>query len=137
MDSVDAGGISVQENAEKVLVALYIEANNKKPQPAHVNIRLDLAEEDFGRAVNLLYGAGMIGGVVIRFGEADDHPVQVIIEDLLLKRRGAKYVEKALNLAAEASLLSKLRKIIDTAREKGWKDIGVMAEEAYTVLSQG
>ncbi len=127
----------MQASAEKVLVALYIEANSKKPQPASLHTRLTMEEEAFGRAVNLLYGAGMVGGVVVRFGDEDDLPVVVSTEDLLLKRRGVVYVEKALGLSAGTSLPDKLERIIGAAERNGWEDVAVMAREAYAELGKG
>jgi hypothetical protein len=124
----------MQENAEKLLVALYAESNGRKPHLSGINSRLGFEEQVFGRAVNLLYGAGLISGVVVRFGDDDESPVLVSVEDVLLTRRGAHYAEKALGIAATNSPIGKLQRIIELAAERGWSEVKAIADSELAEL---
>ena len=127
----------MQENAAKLLVALYAEAHGKRPQLAHVNTRLKLEEQQFGRAVNALYVAGLISGVSVSFGDDDEHPMQVAVEDILLTRKGRKYVEKLLNIGAKSSHIGKLQKVVEVALARNWTEVVGMAATALADHTQG
>lgn len=124
----------MQENAEKVLFALYAEANGRKPHMSDINIRLGLEQQVFGRAINMLYSAGLISGVTVRFGEDDANPVLISVEDILLTRRGAKYAEKTLGIAAANSPIGKLQKVMEKAQERGWNEIKAIAANELAEL---
>jgi hypothetical protein len=127
----------VQENAEKILLVLYTETNSKKPQMASVNQTLKLSAEDFGRAVNILYVIKFISGVTVRFGEEDNNPVMVSVDNILLTRRGATYVEGLLNVKTVASQIQKLQRVIEKAKERGWDDVKELAAKALEEYMQG
>lgn len=127
----------MQVNAEKVLFALYAEANGRKPHMSDINKRLGLGQEAFGRAINMLYSTGLISGVTVRFGEDDANPVLVSVEDILLTRRGVKYAEKAFGIAATNSSIGKLQKVIEKAQERGWSEIKVIAANELAELMKG
>jgi len=120
----------MQENAEKLLFALYAEAGSKKPQLANINKQLGFEQQALGRAVNTLYAAGLISGVVIIFGDEDRSPERVDIDAILLNRRGVKYVEQAVNINTDSSLTEKLQKIIAKAQDRGWKEVQTVAAQA-------
>ncbi|HMM22660.1 MAG TPA: hypothetical protein PKA10_18230 [Selenomonadales bacterium] len=124
-------------NAEKYLMALYAETNNKRPRLANVGLELGLEQEELGRAANSLYTAGLVGGVVVRFGDDDASPVLATVENIVLTRRGAHYVEKALGLKSTASSIQRLQKIIAIASKPGWERVKGIAENALQEHMQG
>lgn len=124
-------------NAEKYLMALYAESNNKRPRLANVGIELGLKQEDLGRAANSLYTAGLVGGVVVRFGDDDTSPVFATVENIVLTRRGAKYIENSLGLKPIASSIQKLQKIIAISSKPDWDRVKSIAEKALQEHMQG
>jgi len=126
----------MQENAEKLLVALYAEVNSKKPHLANINIQLGFEQQILGRAVNTLYSAGLISGVEIIFGDEDTSPTIAAIEDILITRRGAHYVEQSLQINANSSRAVKLQVIITEAQARGWNDVKAVAINAMAEFLQ-
>lgn len=118
-------------------MALYAETNNKRPRLANVGLELGLEQEELGRAANSLYTAGLVGGVVVRFGDDDASPVLATVENIVLTRRGAHYVEKALGLKSTASSIQRLQKIIAIASKPGWERVKGIAENALQEHMQG
>lgn len=120
----------MDDNAEKLLFALYAEQNAKKPQMNATAQNMGLAGEAIGRAVNSLFAARLISGVAVKFGDEDESPFSVATDNVTLTRRGAAHVESALGIDAEASSIGKLRKIVAHAAAPGWEKIREIAEKA-------
>jgi hypothetical protein len=117
-------------NAEKLLYTLYAERNGKSPQMFAAANNMGFAGDALGRAVNVLYAAGLISGVTVKFGDADAAPPVVTTDNIALTRRGVAHVEKALGLDPDASPIAKLRKIIALASAPGWEGVKATADKA-------
>jgi hypothetical protein len=117
-------------NAEKLLYTLYAEKSAKKPQMNAAAQSIGLAGEALGRAVNSLYAAGLVSGVTVKFGEEDDNPVAFATDNIILTRRGAGHVEKALNLDEDSSAIQRLKAVVAKAAAPGWEGVRAIAEKA-------
>lgn len=117
-------------NAEKLLFALYAEQNAKKPRLGAAAQSIGLAGETLGRAANLLYTGGLVGGVAVKFGEEDETPFSLFVDDIILTRRGVAHVDAALGLKASASSIQKLRAVLGKASVPGWEKVKAIAEIA-------
>ncbi|MDT8903212.1 hypothetical protein [Anaeroselena agilis] len=120
----------MDDNTEKLLYTLYAERNAKKPQMSAAAQSMGLAGEALGRAVNVLYTAGLISGVTVKFGEDDANPVAVATDDIILTRRGVALVDKALGLDDYSSAIQKLRAVIAKAAAPGWEGVKAIANKA-------
>ncbi len=89
-------------DAEKLLFALYAEQNAKRPHMSAAAQSIGLTGETLGRAVNALYVARLISGVSVKFGDEDETPAAVTTDNIILTRRGADNIDKALGIDAEA-----------------------------------
>lgn len=117
-------------NAEKLLYALYAEQNGKKPRLGSAALGVGLAGDTLGRAANHLYTAGLVGGVTVKFGDDDASPAVFTVDDIILTRRGAAHIEKALGIKANASAIQKLQAIIGKASAPGWENVKEIAAKA-------
>lgn len=127
----------MDEIAEKLLVGLYAETNSKRPQLGQVHLTLGISEEVFGRTVNSLYTKGLVSGVNVKFGDDDAKPILVTAQDMLMTRRGARYVEQLLKIDPTATKVEKLAQIIKKTAEFGWSDLKAMASKALDETLKG
>ena len=130
LQSAETGGINIDANAEKLLFALYAEWSGKKPLLGPAAQSMGLTGEALGRAVNALYTAGLVGGVTVKFGDEDQAPVALSVDDIILTRRGAAHIEAALGIKDTNSSIQKLQKIIAKASTPGWEGVKDIAAKA-------
>lgn len=120
----------MDENAEKLLIALFAERNGKKAQLGAAAQSTGLAGDALGRAVNSLYTQGLVGGVAVKFGDSDDQPVTFSTEDIILTRRGVAFAEEMLGVTPSASSIQILQKVIARAEAPGWEWVREIADKA-------
>ncbi|BBB89930.1 MAG TPA: hypothetical protein PKA28_07840 [Methylomusa anaerophila] len=119
----------MQEAAQKLIVALYAEANSPVPQLDAVNPGvLGMDTEAFNRAVNTLYTSGLVSGITVKFGDDDRQSERVYAKEVLLTRPGVDYVENLMEIDINSSKMDKLKKIALKAGKLGWSAVVTLAK---------
>ncbi|EGO64896.1 YjcQ family protein [Acetonema longum] len=114
----------MREEAAKVLVAVYVELNSVAPQPGQISpASLQMEEESFQRAINILYTEGLISGASIKIGDDEANPTQVSIDDVLITRAGVSFMESYTGISHQLPKLDKLQKLRQKALDLGWAEI--------------
>ncbi|MBP2645447.1 MAG: hypothetical protein H6Q75_887 [Firmicutes bacterium] len=121
----------MEENEEKVLLALYSQINSGQKQAKVFDKALKLAEEATARAVGWLYSEDYISGVQVRFGEDEQKPFLVTVDNIALTGKGDDYIKQLLDLAEPLSKGEIRRRIIKRAENKGWADVAALAAASF------
>ncbi|MEN6413037.1 MAG: hypothetical protein ABFC84_09840 [Veillonellales bacterium] len=127
----------VREETKKLLFAMYTEVNRVVPHLGTVNGRmLGMTEQFFNSAVNSLYTRGFISGVAIKIGDDDEHPASISTENVLLTRRGARFVEKQVGMSDALPKQEKLFRLKKKAADMGWDELAVLIQKAIREFSE-
>lgn len=127
----------MREETKKLLFAMYTEANRVV---SHLGTlkggTLEMTEQAFNSAVNSLYTRGFISGVSIKIGDDDQNPIVVSTENILLTRRGARFVEKQVGMSDALPKQEKLLRLKKKVADLGWDELAVLIQKAIREFSE-